>query len=217
MSSYKRAQFNSFGSICYASLVIAIIRTAQYAARVARSESDSTIIRIIACLIECLLNCIGDAIDYLNQWALVQVGVYGLKYCDSANATFELIRERGLEGVIADDLTGIAIYFGAFFAIGACALLGAVGGFFTLASITKSYDADFRLTWIIVGAVLGGFVAYLTASSVLSTLESQIKTFYVCWAKDRGALEKNHPDINQQVIEAYNNVAARRNYPAAQW
>merc|ERR1712032_740012 len=76
----KRSMTTSFGSICFGSLLVAIIRTLEQIAERARNENEGG---ILLCLVSCILGCIGDILEYFNKWAYVYVGLYGYGYIDA--------------------------------------------------------------------------------------------------------------------------------------
>ena len=61
--SLKRTLTTSFGSICFGSLLVAIIQALRALANTARSQDDG----ILLCLAECILACIAGLIEYFNK------------------------------------------------------------------------------------------------------------------------------------------------------
>lgn len=55
VESFKRACTTSIGSICFGSLVIAIIQTLRTIAQLARGNGSDGIMAFVACLIDCIL------------------------------------------------------------------------------------------------------------------------------------------------------------------
>ena len=71
--SAKRALTTSFGSICFGSLIIAIIRFLKQMATNARNDSardGNVALAIFACIFACILQCIGDILNYFNHVSL---------------------------------------------------------------------------------------------------------------------------------------------------
>lgn len=58
--SFVRTVTTSFGSICFGSLLVAIIRALEQLARSAREEGDAG---ILACIAECLLSCLAGLVE----------------------------------------------------------------------------------------------------------------------------------------------------------
>ena len=61
--SLKRTLTTSFGSICFGSLLVAIIQALRALANIARSQDNG----ILMCLAECILACIANLIEYFNK------------------------------------------------------------------------------------------------------------------------------------------------------
>lgn len=63
--SFCRATTYSFGSICFGSLLVAIVQALRAMAHMARENDD---MQILACILECILAMIQDIIEYMNKW-----------------------------------------------------------------------------------------------------------------------------------------------------
>lgn len=98
--SWFRSMTTSFGSICFGSLVVAIIQAVKEMVRQARHQDDSI---ILSCA-ECLLGCIESLAEYFNQWAYVFVGLYGFSFMEAGSNVMTLFRSRGWTAIIADML-----------------------------------------------------------------------------------------------------------------
>ena len=79
MDSFVRATTYSFGSICFGSLLVAIVQALRTLLDIARSQDDDGC-NILVCLLQCILGCIEGIIEELNKWAYVYVGLYGYRY-----------------------------------------------------------------------------------------------------------------------------------------
>lgn len=58
----------SFGSICFGSLIVAIIQALRQLAHQARQNGDAG---ILACIAECILGCLESIAEYFNKWAFI--------------------------------------------------------------------------------------------------------------------------------------------------
>ena len=72
--SFRRASTYSFGSICFGSLIVAVIQALRQLNHYLRGNEDA---QILVCIIDCILGCIEGIIEYFNKWAYVYVGLYG--------------------------------------------------------------------------------------------------------------------------------------------
>lgn len=108
---YTKTQFHlhhsalttSFGSICFGSLIVAIIQALRALANEARNNGDAG---ALACVAECLLGCLQGIAEYFNKWAFVYVGLYGYSYLEAGKNVITLFKNRGWDAIIADDLIG---------------------------------------------------------------------------------------------------------------
>jgi hypothetical protein len=79
----KRALTTSFGSICYGSLLIAVMQPLKAIVHMARSEDhDDNLARaVLLCCIECIVSVLSDLLEYFNKYAFVQVRFSYLGFC----------------------------------------------------------------------------------------------------------------------------------------
>lgn len=189
-NSFRRAITTSFGSICFGSLIEAIIRAlaalARYLQERARRDGNMAMC-VIACVLRCILNMLGDIVEYINSYAFVYVAMYGYTYIHSAKQTFQLFKSRGIQALINDDLTNIPFIIGGIlcviFIILICILVG-------------DFDGNIFI------AVIFGFIIYYC---VVYTLVSYIKTLFVCWLEDPNTLKMHRPLKFQLIVNAANN------------
>jgi branched-subunit amino acid permease len=97
----------SFGSICFGSLLVAIVQALRALANQARAEGDAG---ILACIAECILACLASILEYFNKWAFVYVGLYGYSYLEAGKNVMTLFQNRGWEAIVADDLVGNTMF-----------------------------------------------------------------------------------------------------------
>ncbi|GMF30287.1 unnamed protein product [Phytophthora lilii] len=111
-----RSVTTSFGSICFGSLIVAVLQALRTMADMAKrraNEENNGGLACLACMAECILSCLANVMEYVNQWAYVYVGVYGYPFRTSGKAVMDLFNNRGWTAVINDDLTSGALSFGA--------------------------------------------------------------------------------------------------------
>lgn len=73
-------------------------------AREAQQNGDS-----LACIAVCILGCLKSLLEYFNKWGYVYVGIYGKTFIQASKAVISLFKQRGWEGIIADDLISNAL------------------------------------------------------------------------------------------------------------
>lgn len=68
INSFIRTVTTSFGSVCFGSLIVAVIQALKMLANTARQEGDSGECgAILLCLAECILACLASIVEYFNK------------------------------------------------------------------------------------------------------------------------------------------------------
>lgn len=106
LGSFKRATTTSFGSICFGSLIVALLRTLRMIFRSFRQNSDNIAIVILAFIGECIVACLDQLLEYFNQYAYAQIAIYGKSYCRAAKDTWHLVHSHGIQAIINDNIIG---------------------------------------------------------------------------------------------------------------
>ena len=194
-SSLKRACTTSFGSICFGSLIIAIINAARAMIRAQTDDMNE----IARCIIMCIVSCIEAIAEFITKYAFVHVGIYGDDFIGAAKKTWELLMSRGFDVLVNDDLTGLATGFSAF--VGG-AVSGIVGA---LVALALSLNKASVMAAMIVCFVLG----FAVVSVMMGVLDSCVATMPVLWADDPAALQANHQRLHLKL-----NDAVRSMYPS---
>jgi len=192
-SSLCRASTTSFGSICFGSLLVAIIQALKQMAHQAR-QTDSG---IAVCIAECILDCLQSIIEYFNKWAFVYVGLYGYGYCEAGKNVMTLFKNKGWDVIIADDLIGgvlvlVSIVVG-----------GLTGGIAVFIESQNDWFDNFEevATWIafIIGAVIGLVVCFI----LMGTVSSSVNSVIVLFAEAPSEFQENHPELSNKMRAAY--------------
>ncbi|KAF9170040.1 putative choline transporter, neither null mutation nor overexpression affects choline transport [Mortierella sp. AD010] len=192
VESMKRACTTSIGSICFGSLIIAIIQTLRAIANIARHDGDG-IVAFIGCLIDCLLACIQGIAEYVNKYAFAQVAIYGKPYIEAAKDTWTIIQDRGIEQIINDNLIGNV--WGMAGLLGG--ILSAVGSYVYLRFASPAFNSNGQFTYaiIIVGFVMGLQIVF----TVGTVIDSGVITTFVCLAEDPAALARTKPELFEKI------------------
>ena len=96
----------SLGSIAFGSLIVALISVLR---QIVISTKKRTKHNLVMCLLECMLTCLQRAMEWFNMYAFVHVAIYGTNYIQSAGNSWGLLKTKGFEALINDDL--VCIYF----------------------------------------------------------------------------------------------------------
>jgi len=194
IGSFIRATTTSFGSICFGSLIVAIIQALRQLANQARAEGDAG---ILACIAECILACIQGIVEYFNKWAYVYVGLYGYSYIEAGKNVFTLFQNRGWDAIIADDLVGNALFL-----VSMCVGL-LTGALILIPESTTDWFDEFTGDSSAIAFTLGFIVGLVICSILLSTVASAVNAVIVLFAEAPAEFQQNYPDLSNQMREAW--------------
>lgn len=110
-----RACTLNLGSIVFAAFIVAIIKTLKYLADSMEESAKKDGNGGAACLYCCLsvmLRCVEAIVDYINHYAIIRVAIYGESFCTAGQRTWQLLKYRGLEMLINDDLSSLPLWLG---------------------------------------------------------------------------------------------------------
>jgi len=200
LGSLKRAMTTSFGSICFGSLIIALIQTTRALLRAVAQDSDNGFAAFCAMCVECILGLIEGLVEYFNYYAYTQVAIYGKSFCQAAKDTWTLIKDRGVDAIINDNLIGNVLAMGAIL-IG---MLTALFGFLFLTITSPSYNADGSFTPVVV--LLAFIVGLQMMWTVSSVIRSGVATTFVALAEDPQALARTKPELFEKIRQTYPGV-----------
>merc|ERR1711916_181509 len=91
LGALRRATTTSFGSVCFGSLVVAILKTIRSLIRFMLNASDN---QFLAFVINCILGCIESLMEIFNQYAFAEVA-FGKSYIRAAKDTWDLLKSHG--------------------------------------------------------------------------------------------------------------------------
>ena len=198
--SMKRALTTSFGSICFGSLIVAIIQALRALANSARANDDGN--AILVCIAECILQCLESIVEYFNKWAFIYVGLYGYPYLEAGKNVFTLFKNRGWEAIIADDLVSNTLFFVSVVVGG---LAGAVG---LILSKTTDWFESAASNGQAASFTLGFIIGLVLTSIAMSAIASGVNAVIVLFAEAPAEFEQNHPERSQKMRETW-----RSTYP----
>jgi len=192
--SLTRALTTSFGSICFGSLLSALITTlriiSNYAREHSRQEHQNTM-ALLFCLLQCILSLMEDIIEYFNQWSYIFVGIYGTSYLESGKMVLELFRERGCEAILTNGLNMYVLNA----IVGITGLIcGVVGA--TIASASKGGLNG----WVGFGVAF--FIGVIFSSIMASTLQGAVKGVLICYVDHPGKMHEIHPNDTKVLVDA---------------
>jgi hypothetical protein len=180
-----RSLTTSFGSICFGSLLNAIITALRAMANRARNQAhnrDRGGAELLFCIISCILSLLEDIIEYFNQWNYTFIGIYGTSYLESGRFVLEMFRERGCSSIISDGLNVYVVNTMILMSGLACACIGAV-------SCTISSNIP-----VAVGVGFGFIIGIIFSAIITSTLQGAVKAVLVCYVDHPAKMQEIHPE-----------------------
>ncbi|ORX86358.1 DUF580-domain-containing protein [Anaeromyces robustus] len=200
LKSFNRAATTSFGSICFGSLLIALVSTLRVLANQAKQEAaedENYLLCLIACCVECILSCIEDGIEYFNIYAFTEVAIYGKPYCQAAKDTWTLCKARGIEALINDNIIGNVLSIGAL-AVGFLSVIVtfAVGLFIGIKDAAA----------LSIYGVIAFLIGCMVFSVVAQVINSGVATTFVCLCEDPDALRQTKPELWEKVRDTYPSI-----------
>eukprot|EP00543_Licmophora_paradoxa_P005639 CAMPEP_0202445168 /NCGR_PEP_ID=MMETSP1360-20130828/4044_1 /ASSEMBLY_ACC=CAM_ASM_000848 /TAXON_ID=515479 /ORGANISM="Licmophora paradoxa, Strain CCMP2313" /LENGTH=475 /DNA_ID=CAMNT_0049061345 /DNA_START=49 /DNA_END=1476 /DNA_ORIENTATION=+ len=192
--SFWRAVTTSFGSICFGSLIVAIIQALKQLAAQARAEGDAG---FLACIAECILGCLESIVEYFNKWAFIYVGLYGYGYIDAGKNVITLFKNRGWEAIIADDLVGNVLFM-------VSLVVGAISG--VIGIIIEQSSGFFENSGSnasLVAFILGLVVGLVLCSIFMSSIGSAVNAVVVLFAEAPAEFQQHYPELSTKMNEAW--------------
>jgi hypothetical protein len=182
--SFLRSCTTSLGSICFGSLLVAIVRTLRTFLYLVlkrmrsisgtRDGSTTTKVQLyLLTVFEFVLRLLDRAVVYFNRYAFCFVAIYGVDFITASRSAVELFRSRGWSTLLNDDLIDLILNLGNVI----IAVLTMCVGY----SYARLMGLDRVYTTLL--SALGLFGGYLLSMVVMSTISSAVATVYVCFAE----------------------------------
>eukprot|EP01052_Picozoa_sp_SAG31_P058430 SAG31_NODE_17856_length_655_cov_1.456835_1_plen_127_part_10 len=89
IGALKRSCTFSFGSVCFGSLVIAILRSIRFLLPRRGSSYGGTFSL-------CLVNCVERLMEYMNHYAFTFIAIYGYPFRRAGKEVWQLLQEVGV-------------------------------------------------------------------------------------------------------------------------
>ena len=99
LGAFFRACSVSLGTICFGSLLIAIVHTLREILNKFRTNrrdrrEDGIAVVILTCIASCILECLEGLMVYINRYALCYTAVYGEDFLTSGKSIMQLFEQR---------------------------------------------------------------------------------------------------------------------------
>ncbi|KAL7475575.1 hypothetical protein ACHAW6_001491, partial [Cyclotella cf. meneghiniana] len=197
--SFIRSTTYSLGSICFGSLIVALLHALHRSLHIAQRNGG-----ILRCIVHCILAYIEALVQYFNKWTYIYVGLYGYSYIDAGKRVANLFKIRGWQTIIADNLVNRLL--------GITSLtIGLLTGLCALFAAFVIEESVSTQGLIGIGFVVGFFVGLLFSGVFMGLLSSAVDAIIVCYAEAPNELHDSHPAIAQKMhltwSEAWGNLS----------
>ncbi|KAG0005527.1 putative choline transporter, neither null mutation nor overexpression affects choline transport [Modicella reniformis] len=159
----------------------------------ARGDGSDGIMAFVACLIDCLLACLQGLVEFINKYAFAQVAIYGKPYIQAAKDTWTILKDRGVEQIINDNLIGNVW--------GMAAILGGVlaglASYVYIRVVDPVFNANDQFTVVIV--IMAFVMGLQIVFTVGTVIDSGVVATFVCLAEDPAALARTKPELFEKI------------------
>lgn len=193
-ASYFRSLTYSFGSICFGSLLVAVIEALVAMVRNLRENGDGG---ILLCIAECILSLLRDVIEYFNKWAFTYVGVYGYSFIEAGKNVVTMFKSRGWTTIITDTLAQSVLTL---VSVG----VGLITG---ISCLIMAYTHNMVFGNELGASAAAFFVGFITGlvltSTLLSLVSAAVNTVIVCYADAPSEFKLNHPKLAEDMYSGW--------------
>ncbi|PWN47996.1 DUF580-domain-containing protein [Violaceomyces palustris] len=204
LGSFKRASTYSLGSICFGSLIVAILDLLRALLNVVQqqqaSEGDACG-TILACVAGCCIGCIDAMVQWFNRYAYINIALYGNSYVAAAKETWTLLKQKGIDAIINDSLVNIVWTMGAYI-IGVCCALFA----FIYEQKTRPEYLEQSGYYAVILLFAFGLGLNIAMALGSGTIGSGVSTFFVALAEDPHVVAQRDPQLFETIRSNYPHV-----------
>ena len=192
--SLFRSLTTSIGSICFGSLLVAIVETVRDFVHLIRNKVNNNnrnrnlVHAVLICILDQILAWLEAAICYFNRYAFCYVAAWGKDYLSSGRDVMTLFTRRGWTAIINDDLISNVLSLSTIALSVLTGIIGYTFAFFVSNSL-MSFGIEAPSSFL---GMIGGAMGFGVGNVLVSLLHAAVSTIFVCCAEDPLALQKNH-------------------------
>jgi hypothetical protein len=108
--SMYRAATTSFGSICFGSLIVGVLKTIDGVCRILLFANH----QIISFFVGLVLSLIEALVEWFNTYAFAYIAIYGFNYITAAKKSWRLLLNRGGRAMVNDSLVASVTLMGSY-------------------------------------------------------------------------------------------------------
>lgn len=201
----KRALSVSFGSICFGSLIVALIDTLRQFLNLIRQSISQNgqygqWASIILLLLKWVMVFLKWLAQYFNHYAYSFIALYGKPYLEAARDTWSMMKQKGIDALINDSLINTALGFYALFV----SYISTLFAFLYLRFTSPGYNATGAFN---ASLMAFAFVISLQICNITSeVIKSGVATFFIALGNDPEVFQACYPNEFDEVFRAYPEV-----------
>ena len=197
--SLIRSTTSSFGSICFGSLIVAILHILRNALHSAQNNRNAGVLR---CIAMCILSYIERLVEYFNKWGYVYIGLYGYSFWEAGPKVLQLFASRGWTTLINDQLIYRVMILMSLVMGLLNGVLAAVVVLLFPSFLKFEDDGDSQVN-IWIAFWVGTFIGTMLSHVLMSVVTSAVDTVLVCFAEAPMEFRQNHPEHFQRMDQAW--------------
>ncbi|CAH02692.1 Pns1p [Kluyveromyces lactis] len=202
----KRSLTYSFGSICFGSLIVTIIETLKAVLRLAvdgvmgGGGADNGWMQCLALIANWIFSFLEWLARYFNHYAYVFIALYGKPYLRAAKETWYMLREKGIDALINDNLVNVAL---SFFTLFTC-YITTLFAYLYLRYTDPNYNDNNNFTPALMAFAF--VIAMEICNVITETIRSGTATFFVALGNDPEVFHLSYPERFDEIFRAYPEV-----------
>ncbi|AMD22517.1 HHL253Cp [Eremothecium sinecaudum] len=209
--SLKRSLTTSFGSICFGSLIVSLIQVLRQIINAFRYGAisgigDNECVGCLFIIVDMIVGMFEWMVRYFNHYAYAFIALYGKPYLRAARETWHLIREKGLDALVNDNLINLALGFYTLFV----GYISALISYLYLRYTKPAYNDDGNFNVPLMAFSL--LIALQIVNIATETIRSGTATFFVALGNDPEVFHVSHPQRFDEIFRAYPDVLQKLNY-----
>ncbi|CAI5729219.1 unnamed protein product [Peronospora farinosa] len=204
MRAWLRALTLHLGSICFGSLIVAILETVvcilHLLSWLAGRSGNCCLTCLLSCF-SCIISHIESLIEFFNRFAFSYVGSYGYSFVTASRHVFKLFATKGWSAIVNDDLTGNIFWLGDI----------VIGNLTAYIGVLIVDDTDSRqLAMFVYPHVFVAFFCFVVGYGInhlfMSVVASAVSTIFVLWGEDPKGWQLTHPQHYKTLHETWTKI-----------
>lgn len=206
-----RSLTSNFGSICFASLIIAFLRTIRmvlkftieslsYKQSTSAKSLLSRAVLFFLNMLHCLLGYVDKAMEWFNGLALCYVAIKDQSLIGASKSVISLLRDRGVSLIVNDNILDAVFFLGH----------ATVGILCSILALVYAYSTSLTHTNTTLLVCLGFLLGIGMCSICTSVVSAAADSVFICFAETPNVFEQCHPRLYAELSESWAKI-----YPTA--